>query len=94
MAPLALLAGAAWLGEKAWAGLRSAVRGAADLEQSVGAIETVFHSSTPQMLNWASSAATAVALTKNEYPELKTLIGTQLETVSRRRTGSRRRQTT
>ncbi|WP_148053619.1 hypothetical protein [Frigoribacterium sp. PhB118] len=79
LAPLALFARAAWLGQKVWAGLRNAVQGAADLEQSVGAIEIVFQSSEPQMLNWASSAATAVGLTKIEYAELGTLIGTQLK---------------
>jgi phage-related protein len=57
---------------------KDAVAGAANLEQSVGAIETVFKGSAPQMLEWADSAATAVGLTKNEYSELGTLIGTQL----------------
>jgi phage-related protein len=58
---------------------KEAVQGAADLEQSIGAIETVFKGSSPQMLGWADSAATAVGLTKNEYAELGTLIGTQLK---------------
>lgn len=58
---------------------KEAVQGAADLEQSIGAIETVFKGSAPQMLSWADSAATAVGLTKNEYAELGTLIGTQLK---------------
>jgi len=57
---------------------KDAVAGAANLEQSVGAIETVFKTSAPQMLSWADGAATAVGLTKNEYAELGTLIGTQL----------------
>lgn len=58
---------------------KSAVGGAADLEQSVGAVQTVFKDAAPQMLEWADSAATAVGLTKNEYAELGTLIGTQLK---------------
>lgn len=58
---------------------KDAVQGAANLEQSVGAIETVFKGAAPQMLAWADSAATAVGLTKNEYSELGTLIGTQLK---------------
>jgi len=58
---------------------KDAVQGAANLEQSVGAIETVFKSAAPQMLDWASTAATSVGLTKNEYAELGTLIGTQLK---------------
>lgn len=57
---------------------KDAVSGAAELEQSVGAIETVFKGSAPQMLSWAGDAATAVGLTKNQYSELGTLIGTQL----------------
>jgi len=58
---------------------KDAVQGAADLEQSVGAIETVFKTAAPQMLSWADDAAVAVGLTKNEYAELGTLIGTQLK---------------
>jgi phage-related protein len=38
-----------------------------------------FKGAAPQMLDWASTAATAVGLTKNEYAELGTLIGTQLK---------------
>jgi phage-related protein len=59
--------------------LKDAVGQAADLEQSVGAIETVFKGSADQMLSWSKSAATAVGLTQNEYNELGTLIGTQLK---------------
>jgi phage-related protein len=59
--------------------LKDAVGQAADLEQSVGAIETVFKGSADQMLGWSKSAATAVGLTQNEYNELGTLIGTQLK---------------
>lgn len=76
---LAAAAGAAFAAVGVGGFFKDAVQGAADLEQSVGAIETVFQSSAPQMLNWASSAATAVGLTKNEYAELGTLIGTQLK---------------
>jgi len=75
--------GVAVAGIAAAAGLGSffkdAVGQAADLEQSVGAIETVFKGSSDQMLSWSKSAATAVGLTQNEYNELGTLIGTQLK---------------
>lgn len=75
--------GVAVAGIAAAAGLGSffkdAVGQAADLEQSVGAIETVFKGSADQMLSWSKSAATAVGLTQNEYNELGTLIGTQLK---------------
>ncbi len=75
--------GVAVAGIAAAAGLGSffkdAVGQAADLEQSVGAIETVFKGSSDQMLSWSKSAATAAGLTQNEYNELGTLIGTQLK---------------
>lgn len=56
-----------------------AVNMAGDLEQSVGAIDTVFKGSAAQMHAWAKSAANDVGLTANEYNELGTLIGTQLK---------------
>lgn len=55
-----------------------AVGQAGDLEQSVGAIDTVFDASAQQMHAWAKSAAVDVGLTRNEFNELGTLIGTQL----------------
>lgn len=51
---------------------------AGDLEQSVGAVDTVFGKSAAQMHRWAADAANNVGLTKNEFNELGTLIGTQL----------------
>lgn len=57
----------------------SGVQGAADLEQSVGAIEAVFKSGSSQMSQWSQSASTDVGLTKNEFNELGTLIGSQLK---------------
>lgn len=56
-----------------------AISAAGDLEQSVGAIETVFKGSSGQMLQWSASAASSVGLTKNEFNELGTLIGSQLK---------------
>lgn len=56
-----------------------AVRMAGDLEQSVGAIDTVFKGSAGQMHEWAKGAAQSVGLAQNEYNELGTLIGTQLK---------------
>lgn len=55
------------------------VNAAADLQQSVGGVETVFESSADQMLAWADQAAQAVGLSKNEYNEFATLIGSQLQ---------------
>lgn len=56
-----------------------AISAGGDLEQSVGAINTVFKGGAAQMLGWSDSAATAVGLTSNEYNTLGTLIGSQLK---------------
>lgn len=58
---------------------KSSVADAANLEQSVGAIGTVFKGSAGDMNAWADSAATDVGLSKNEFNELGTLIGSQLK---------------
>lgn len=52
---------------------------AADLEQSTGAVEAVFKHTADQVKDFASRSATAVGLTKNEYQELATTIGSQLK---------------
>lgn len=56
-----------------------AVKAAGDLEQSVGAIDTVFKSGAGEMHKFSAAAAQNVGLSKNEYNELGTLIGTQLK---------------
>ncbi|WP_130864638.1 phage tail protein [Acidipropionibacterium timonense] len=58
---------------------KQAIDAAGDLEQSSGAIETVFGRHAGQMQAWAAQAHTAVGLTANEFNELGTLIGTQLK---------------
>lgn len=58
---------------------KSAVSGAAELQQSVGAVDSVFKGSAGQMHEWAKSAATDVGLSANEFNELGTLIGSQLK---------------
>jgi phage-related protein len=58
---------------------KSSVADAANLEQSIGAIGTVFKGSSGDMNAWADSAATDVGLSKNEFNELGTLIGSQLK---------------
>jgi len=55
------------------------VKAAADLEQSIGAVDAVFGPSAKQIHGWADSAAVDVGLTKNEFNELATVIGTQLK---------------
>lgn len=72
---LAVLGGAALAG----AFLKSAVGDAGELEQSVGAINTVFGDSAKQMHKWSKGAAQSVGLTQNEFNELGTLIGSQLK---------------
>ncbi|AYN56965.1 tape measure protein [Arthrobacter phage Atraxa] len=56
-----------------------AVNMAGDLQQSQGAIDTVFGKSAGTMHKWAKGAAQDVGLAANEYNELGTLIGTQLK---------------
>lgn len=65
--------------DKLFSGLGAAVSEAANLEQSVGAINTVFKDSGAQMNAWADQAAVDVGLSKNEFNELGTLIGSQLK---------------
>lgn len=60
-------------------GAVKAVSAAGDLQQSYGAVDTVFGKSAGKMHTWASSAATDVGLTANEFNNLGTLIGTQLK---------------
>ena len=59
--------------------VKDAVNAAGSLEQSVGAISSVFGSSAKDMQKWSKTAATNVGLTANEFNELGTLIGSQLK---------------
>lgn len=74
-----VLAAGAWVGAKIVGGIKEVTAAAGDLQQSQGAIETVFKGSAGQMEKWSAGAQTAVGLTKNEFNELGTLIGTQLK---------------
>lgn len=56
-----------------------AVKGAGDLEQSAGAIQSVFKGSASDMVKWSTQAQNSVGLTQNEFNELGTLIGAQLK---------------
>ncbi|MFJ4026022.1 hypothetical protein ACIPWF_00800 [Paenarthrobacter sp. NPDC089989] len=56
-----------------------AVKGAGDLEQSAGAIQSVFKGNASEMLKWSTQAQNSVGLTQNEFNELGTLIGSQLK---------------
>lgn len=57
----------------------AAVKGAGELEQSLGAVESVFKGSAAQMVSWSRDAAKNVGLTQNEFNELGVLIGSQLK---------------
>jgi len=59
--------------------VKDAIQGAGDLEQSVGAISSVFGKSAGDMQKWSRGAAKNVGLTSNEFNELGTLIGSQLK---------------
>ena len=59
--------------------ISSAVQGAGELEQSFGAIDSVFKGSAGQMHDWAKDAATNVGITQDEFNKLGTLIGSQLK---------------
>lgn len=60
-------------------GMADIINKAGQLEQSVGAIDSVFKESAGQMHAWSDQAATSVGLSKNEFNELGTLIGAQLK---------------
>ena len=82
--------GIAALGEKLkqaakWAGTAAAAMGAAgvkaasDLEQSSGTVDDVFKQNAKSVHGYAASAAKDLGLSRNEYYELATVIGTQLK---------------
>lgn len=52
---------------------------AADLEQSTGAVEAVFKTAAKQIKSFSVKSATALGITRNEYQELATVIGSQLK---------------
>ncbi|MGJ6980022.1 hypothetical protein ACSDQ9_05755 [Aestuariimicrobium soli] len=52
---------------------------AADLEQSIGAVDTIFKQSSKQMHAWGQNAVQSVGLSENAYNELATVLGAQLK---------------
>lgn len=52
---------------------------AADLQQSVGGVETVFGKSSTKMLEWSKNAAQSAGLSQNAYNEFATTLGSQLQ---------------
>lgn len=60
-------------------GFKNAIMSAGDLEQSVGAVDTVFKENAGAMHRWARDASTTLGLSANSYNEFATLIGSQLK---------------
>lgn len=54
---------------------------AADAEQSLGAVDTVFKGSADQIKQWANSAANDLGLSAHQYREMSTIIGSQLKSL-------------
>lgn len=73
-----LFAGTALAGGTLWFG-KEAIQEASNLEQSVGAIDSVFGDLSSTMHQFSEEAAQTLGLSKNEYNELATLMGTQLK---------------
>lgn len=60
-------------------GAKVAVDAASDLEQSTGAVSSVFGKYADEMTGYAKGAADAVGLSQNQYNESATLLGAQLK---------------
>lgn len=56
-----------------------AVKSASELQQNLGAMNSVFQGSAGQMEKWANTAASTVGLAKSEYAGLATVLGAQLK---------------
>lgn len=72
-------AASAVVGAGVVAGMTKAVMAASELEQSTGAIDAVYKENAQAMHDMASSAATNLGLTRDEFNQLGTVIGAQLK---------------
>lgn len=61
--------------------VKDSILGAADLEQSTGAVDAVFKETAGSMHDLAAGASESVGIAKHEYNELATVIGSQLKNV-------------
>jgi|GEM_PF-3278602 len=75
VAALAAGVGVAAIGRGIW----DSIQNAGDLEQSSGAVDSVFKKSAGQIHAWAVSAKTDVGVSQNAFNELASLIGSQLK---------------
>ena len=78
-AAIGIAAGVGTLAVGAGIIIADGIKDAKGLEQSVGAVDTVFKGSAAQMHEWAKGAGQALGLTQNSYNELATVLGTQLK---------------
>lgn len=60
---------------------KQALDAASNLQQSTGAVESVFKSQAHQVLQFSNAAAQAVGLSKNQYNELASVLGAQLRNI-------------
>jgi hypothetical protein len=72
------VAAAAILGAALIGGAAKGVKAASELEQNLGALQSVFKENAGQMEEWATAAASSVGLAKSEYAGLATILGSQL----------------
>lgn len=59
--------------------LKDATLAAADLEQSIGAVDAIFKENASVIQAWGKSAAESVGLSRNSYYEFATVVGAQLK---------------
>ena len=57
----------------------SFVKEAGDLEQSLGAVDAVFKDSAGSIHNWAQAASTSVGISRNEYNQFASVLGSMLK---------------
>ena len=76
----ALLAGGGlFAGAKLFSFGKDAISDAGDLEQSIGAVDSVFKSSAEQVHQWAQVSATSLGISENAYNELASVLGASLK---------------
>lgn len=87
----AAAAGLAAAGVAAGAFALSAVKSASRVEQSYGALETIYGKSAAKVKAWSKTAADSVGLAASEYAELSSLVGSQLQNMGMAQDASAKR---
>lgn len=78
-AGLAAAAGLAVAGVAAGKFALDSIGAASDVEQSFGALDSIYGKNAAQVKKWAEGAAESVGLAKSEYANLSSLVGAQLK---------------